>query len=257
MADRKEKQSILSENIAKIVQEKPKLPRRFYEAVDVTATDGGYGVLLDGRDIRTPLKNVLEVPTRALAEAVANEWADQEEFIDPSAMPLTRFSNTALDRVIGREPDIVEEIVSYVRSDLVCYRAEGPDALIERQARAWDDPMGRVENRIAARFALVQGVMYQEQPAGTIDRFANIVAGCNAHMLTALHNLTTLTGSAILAYDTLFLGRDAEVAWSAAHVDEDWQIEFWGEDLEAARRRARRKGDFDAAIGFALLLEAN
>lgn len=229
---------------------KPRLPKRFYDKVDILEGEKGCEIALDGKPVRTPLKNLLSFASRPLCEAVAVEWRDQVEHIDPARMPLTRLANTAIDRVATRRDTIIEEIVSYAGSDLLCYRAESPDKLLLRQAQQWDPVVTWAEGVIGARFILTQGVMHHEQPAGTMEKFADLVRNHGDFTLTGIHNITTLTGSALIGAAVAAGEVTAQAAWAAAHVDEDWQIEQWGRDEEADARRAGRQADFEAAVQF-------
>jgi chaperone required for assembly of F1-ATPase len=235
---------------------KPPLPKRFYKDVSVGEADGGFNILLDGRPVRTPLKLPLAVPTRALAEAIAAEWAAQDTHIDPARMPLSRLAVTAIDGVAEHKADVAEDIVKFAASDLVCYRAEAPAALVALQTEAWDPVLRWAQHELGARFALAEGVMPVTQSAEALDRIAAAVAPFDAMALTALHVMTTLTGSALLALAHAIGHLSAEEAWAKAHVDEDWQITQWGIDVEAADRRARRKADMLAASRFLKLLAA-
>ena len=234
----------------------PKLPKRFYKTVAVVETDGGFEVALDERPVRTPLKSPLVLATRVLCDAVAAEWEAQEEHVDPGAMPLTRLANTALDRVAPRLDTIIKEIVSYAGNDLLCYRAEGPDSLILRQAQHWDPVLAWAESRIGEKFVLAEGVIHHDQPAETLGAFERLMREHDAFTLTAIHNATTLTGSALIAAALAADEISADAGWAAAHVDEDWQIEQWGRDEEAEARRRRRRVEFDAAIRFMTLAGA-
>jgi chaperone required for assembly of F1-ATPase len=231
----------------------PELPRRFYKEAQAVEEDGRYQLRLDGRPARTPARNPLAVPSRRLAAALEEEWRRQAEWIDPATMPVTRLANSAIDGVAPHMAAVRAEVLGYAGSDLLCYRAGEPAGLAERQARQWDPVLAWAERRLAARFALAEGVMHVAQPAETLDAFDAALARFDeAFRLAALHVATTLTGSALLA---LALGEGAiavEEAWAAAHVDEDWNMERWGEDAEALARRARRFEEFRAA---ALALE--
>ncbi len=227
-----------------------RLPKRFYDKVEVVEGEGGFEIALDGRPVRTPLKSLLCVTSKPLCEAVAGEWLDQVEHVNPGLMPLTRLANTAIDRVATRVDTIIEEIASYAGSDLLCYRAEGPDKLLLRQAQHWDPIVNWAEGRIGARFILTQGVMHHEQPAATMDRFTDLIRAHDAFALTGLHNITTLTGSALIGTAVAAGEITTQAAWAAAHVDEDWQIEQWGHDEEADARRAARQVDFEATVAF-------
>jgi chaperone required for assembly of F1-ATPase len=226
---------------------KPNLPRRFYKDVAVGDRDRGGTLLLDGKTVRTPGKNPLVLPTRALAEAVAGEWRAQGERIDPATMPLTRLANSAIDGVAGREQPVIDDIMAHAGSDLVCYRAEGPGGLIDAQAEHWDPLLEWARDTLSAPLVLGQGVVHVAQPQASLDRLKAKLEGRDAFSLAALHVMTALTGSALLAF-AVALGRmTAGEAWQAAHVDEDWQISQWGEDEEATVRRANRRRDFAAA----------
>lgn len=225
----------------------PHLPKRFYKDVGVEPRDGGFAILLDGRPVRTPHKNHLQVPTAALAEAIGDEWRAQGEYIDPATMHLTRLANTAIDAVSAKMPEVANEIVAFAGSDLLCYRAEGPRDLVHRQAAAWDPVLRWVGERIGATFTIVEGIMPVSQPAETLSAVAAAIAPLDAFRLSALHVMTTLAGSAVLALARLMGRLSADQAWTAAHVDEDWQIAQWGEDAEAAARRKRRHAEFSAA----------
>jgi len=235
---------------------RPPLPKRFYREVSVGEADGGYGILLDGRPVRTPKKLQLIVPTRPLAEAIAAEWAAQGEHIDPASMPLSKLAITAIDGVTGTMTEVAADIVRFAGSDLICYRAEAPAALAVLQAAAWDPVLRWVETTSGARFFLAEGVMPVTQSLDALSRFGNLVAPFGAFALAALHVMTTLTRSAFLAMAVAMGRLTAEEAWAAAHVDEDWQIARWGVDVEAAERRARRHMEMLAAARFLSLLEA-
>lgn len=231
-------------------------PKRFYKEAKVAPAappGAGFVVLLDGRGVRTPGKRALLLPTHDLAQAIADEWAAQAKTIDPETLPLTKLANTAIDAVAGNELAVAADIVAYAGRDLLCYRADAPRELIERQAHAWDPLIAWAEAALGARFTVVTGVMPVEQPAETLDAFAAALGGESPFALTALHVMTTLTGSAILALAVSRERLSAAEAWAAAHVDEDWQISQWGEDAEAAARRARRWREMDAAARFVAL----
>lgn len=222
------------------------LAKRFYRSVSVG--DGAFfQILLDGRPVRTPKKRALVLPTRALAAAVAAEWDAQTDNIDPSLMPLTRFSNTAIDAVSEQLDAVANDIAAYAGSDLLCYRAENEANLAASQAAAWDPVLAWADQVLGAKFKTGVGVMPFEQPALALTRFSGALEPHEPFRLTGLHVLTTLTGSAILALALNSGFIVPEKAWAAAHVDEDYQIALWGPDEEAAARRAQRKAEFDAA----------
>lgn len=230
------------------------LPKRFYKEAGVSGDASQFAITLDGRPVKTPLRRELALPQRALAEAVAQEWQRQGEHIDPATMPMTRLANTALDRVAGDEPRIVAEIAEYAGSDLLCYRTQGPQALIEREARHWDPVLAWAGAHLAHPFIAVTGLVHQPQPEPTLRAVTRHLSRHDAFALTALHNMATLTGSALIAMAVEAGELQADAAWVAAHVDEDWQIEQWGEDAEATRRRQARRAEFDAAVAFLALV---
>jgi chaperone required for assembly of F1-ATPase len=234
---------VLSDSLAK------PLPRRFYKEVSVSDA-APFHVLLDGRQIKTPKKRALALPTRSLAEALADEWRAQTESIDPTRMPLTRFANTAIDAVIDTLDAVASDITAYAGSDLICYRAETPEKLVELQAEHWDPIVAWVNETLNTEFRVVFGIVHVAQPNAAIAAYAMALEPHDAMRLTGLHVITTLTGSALIS---LALGRDwlsADAAWKAAHVDEDYQIANWGEDAEAISRRRGRRAEFDAAVQF-------
>lgn len=227
---------------------KASLPRRFYKEATAVERDGAFVLLLDGRPARTPGRALIALPTRAAGEAVAAEWAAQGERIEPATMPLTRLANSAIDGVAREMPAVAAEIVKYAGSDLLCYRADGPERLIERQRALWDPILAWARDSFGARFDLAEGVMFIAQPEATlaavaaaVDRFATPFA------LAALNIMTTLSGSALIALAVAHGRLSAEDGWAAAHVDEDVQMEIWGKDEEALARRAVRWRDFSAA----------
>jgi chaperone required for assembly of F1-ATPase len=236
-------------NRAQVLMQTPKV-RRFYRDAGVGEAEGGFALTFDGRVARTPAKRPLVAPTRALAEGLAAEWAAQGETIAPETMPLTRLAHSALDGVAQALDATIAEIVGYAGSDLVCYRATEPEALAARQAAAFDPALAFAEAELGARFALAGGIIHVAQPEASLAKVRAAIAR-EPFAVTALHALTSLSGSALIA---LMVARNAttpEAAWAAAHVDEDFQIERWGADEEATRRREARRRDFVAAA-FAL-----
>ena len=233
---------------------RPAPVKRFYKAVEVGEADGRHALLLDGRRARTPGRNPLAAQSRALMLEVAAEWERQSETIDPTEMPLTRLLNSAIDGVAHTMAETRADILGYAGSDLLCYRAEEPDALVARQAQAFDPVLRWAAESLGARFNVTAGVMHVAQPHAAL---AAIGAALDAYddpaALAALSVMTTLTGSALLALAVARGFLSPEAAWRAAHVDEDFQAERWGEDAEAKARRQARWREFEAA---GLVLEA-
>jgi chaperone required for assembly of F1-ATPase len=214
----------------------------------------GHRLLLDGKPVRTPAKRELRLPTRALAQAIADEWAAQGERIDPASMPLTKLANSSIDGVASRAGEVRAEIVKYAGSDLICYRAEGPRQLMERQAEHWDPVLAWAREAHGAALTTVQGIMPIRQPPAATEAVAKAIASHDPFRLAAIHVMTTLMGSALLALAHAHGRLSAEAAWAAAHVDEDWQISQWGEDAEAKARRDRRWVEMQAASRLLALL---
>ncbi len=223
--------------------------KRFFAAANVgQAEGGGFALLLDGRRARTPAKKPLILPTRALAEAIAAEWAGQGETIVPAAMPLTRLANSALDGVAAAMEATRTEVAGYARADLLCYRAEAPEALVAAEAAAFDPVLDWAGQALGAKFVAAAGVVHVGQPEAAL---ATVRAALDAFdcpfALTALHVMTSLTGSVLLALAVVRARLSAEQAWRIGHVGEDFQIARWGVDDEARGRRAARWRDFEAA----------
>jgi chaperone required for assembly of F1-ATPase len=227
--------------------------KRFYQQATAT-TD--HGIALDGRAVKTPGKQLLRLPTAALATAIAAEWNAQGPLIEPESMFLTKLANTAIDRVGPDRARILDEMAGYAGSDLVCYRADRPPRLVALQNAAWDPVLAWARGAMDAGFRAVTGVMPQPQPEAALQAAHRHFAAYDAFGLTALHNVMTLTGSALLA---AMLGAGAlspEDAWAAAHVDEDYQIAEWGEDDAARARRGLRQREFADCVRFLKLLTA-
>ena len=223
-------------------------PKRFYQTASVGETTGGYALLLDRRPARTPGKNLLALPTRAAAERLAAEWQAAGEFIDPATMPVTRILNAALDGVAREIAAVQDEIIKYAGSDLVCYRAGAPAALVAAQTAAWDPVINFACEVFGAQLVLAEGVVFVGQPPPALAALSAAVrAFAEPVPLACLHVLTTLAGSALLALSVAHRRFTVEAAWAAAHVDEDFQARAWGADAEAQTRRTSRWLDFSAA----------
>ena len=230
------------------IQMKKPLPKRFYKDVTLSPDKDGHAIALDGKVVKTPARNSLALPTEALARLVAAEWARQVDVIDPATMPVTRLVNTAIDGVASESQAVFDEIVRFSGSDLLCYRADGPERLVARQSERWNPVIERAAREIGARFILAEGVIHQEQPREAISSFAAALRKYDTPMeLASLHTITTLTGSAILALAFADGWLPLADIWSLAHLDEDWTIEHWGSDEEAEHRRAQRFEEFQAA----------
>ena len=228
--------------------------KRFWKDV---ALDADGGVQLDGRPGRTPGRAPLALPTPALAEAVAGEWRAVGETLDPRAMPLTGLANAAIDRIAPDPAPFAAEVARYGETDLTCYRADSPAELVERQRAAWEPLLDWARQRYDVHFETTAGVMHVAQPQATLDRLAEAVAMRDPFTLAALQAIVSATGTVV---GTLALAEgaiDAETLWHAAQVDEDWQLEHWGEDELATRAREAKRASFDAAARFLSALRRN
>lgn len=218
------------------------LPKRFYKAVSVVETEGGWTVQLDGRGIRTPMKNALVAPTPALADLMAAEWDAQGERIDPFTMPVTRLAHGAVDSANTNRAAIVSEVLKYAGTDLLRHRGEEP-ALVQRQAAAWDPFLDWAEAALGARLPAVAGIMPAETTPQARAALEARAGRYDAWQLTALGQATALTTSAILAFALVERRASADQVFMASRIDEDYQIENWGEDAEAAKRAERLKAE--------------
>jgi chaperone required for assembly of F1-ATPase len=228
----------------------------FYKDVTIAPEGDGVTVLLDGKPIRTPAKAKLILPSLALAEAIAEEWRAQTERIDPETMRLTKLANSAIDGVSARENEVIGDIVGYAGSDLLCYRADGPEGLVAKQSEHWDPVLAWAREDLGAPLKLSKDVVHVEQAAASLDGIRRQLERFDSFSLAALDVMTTLTGSGLLALAVALKRLTREEAWAAAHVDEDWQIGQWGEDTEAAARQARRRQEFEAAARTLRLIQS-
>ncbi|MBX6323302.1 MAG: ATPase [Rhodospirillaceae bacterium] len=230
--------------------------KRFYRKAEAVRDAEGFGVALDGRRLRTPAGATLVLPTAALAEALAAEWQAQEGEIQPLRMPLMRLVSTAIDRVVPRRADVVAEIVGYAATDLVCYRAAEPPALAARQEAVWQPLLDWMRERYDLALPVTTGLAAPPQPARVGVALRLVVESYPPLPLTALHALTTTTGSVVVGLAALEGRLDAAGVWAAAQLEEDYQIEQWGEPPEAARRHRALREDIEASCRFLALLRA-
>lgn len=219
-------------------------PRRFYKGVTVTAADdGGFGILLDGRNLRTPQGRVFRAPTRAVAEQVAEEWAGQGETIELALMHANRLANTAIESVSQSREAVADQIAQYAGTDLICYFAEDPAALVERQAAAWGPVLERAQAEEGLSFVRATGIVHRDQPSETLARVRDLALELDDFALAGLAFGASLFGSAVL---TIALQRGwvgGEMAFELSRVDEAFQEEKWGVDEEAAERTERLRGE--------------
>ena len=220
--------------------------QRFYAHAGVVEVPAGFVITLDDKPVRTPSGRALAAPNREIADGIVAEWDGQQETIDPLTMPLTRLANSVIDAVVDRVEAVIDDVAKYFGSDLLFYRAGHPEALVAREAAHWDPIVFWAADALGAHFILAEGIVHVRQPDSAIAA-ARAALPTKAWSIAALHVVTTLTGSALLALALMRGVIDQDQAWAAAHVDEDWNIEQWGRDEEVAARRAARRVDFRAA----------
>lgn len=218
--------------------------KRFWTDVNVEKDEGGYSVMLDGRRIKTPAKAPLALPSREMAEAVAAEWAAQEGEIDPRSMPFTRSANAAIDKVRTQHAEVADMLADYGDSDLLCYRADSPQELVERQAAAWDPALDWAEAELGARLEPRSGVIHRPQAPEALNRLRAQVHLLDAFQLAAFHDLVSLSGSLVLGFAAAQGWRDAETLWQLSRLDELWQEEQWGVDDEATAVAEQKRAAF-------------
>jgi chaperone required for assembly of F1-ATPase len=228
-------------------------PKRFWKSANAAATDTGFTVLLDTRNVRTPAKALLEVPTLNMAEAIAAEWDAQDEFLDPGTMPVTRGANAAIDKVRTQRQEVIALLAEYGDSDLLCYRAAGPAELIAKQTAGWDPVLDWAATTLDSRLFVGEGVMHVPQTRQALANLEVELVAMDDFSLAAAHDLIGISGSLVLALAVTkgaFLPQDA---WVLSRIDEDWQVSQWGEDDEAtASAQAKQTAFLDAARFFDL-----
>jgi chaperone required for assembly of F1-ATPase len=228
--------------------------KRFWKVAEVVESDGGYGVALDGRPVKTPARAELVVPTRELADAIAAEWNGSGDNVDPRVMSLTGLANAAIDRVAPDKDSFAASLARYAESDLTCYRAEGPDVLVARQAESWDALQAWARRRYDVDFTCISGVMHAPQPEETVRKLGHAVAALDAFHLAGLSPLVTIGGSLVAGLAVIEEMMPAEDAWEAVSLDDRWQLEQWGDDPEARAALDARRRAFLAAAQFIALL---
>jgi chaperone required for assembly of F1-ATPase len=238
------------ERISKDRMQKP-LPKRFYKDVGIS---DGLGILLDGRAVKTPLKKALVIPNAAMAEAVAEEWRAQVDVINPALMPITKLANTALDRATAEREHVLNEIVQYAGTDLVCYWADRPPELVALQKQHWQPVLDWAAATLGEAFRVSSGIRHVQQKQSVLNALRARVEKQNEWQLTAMYLLMTLTGSTLLALQLVEGATSAEAAWTAANVEEDYQVSQWGEDWEAKIRREARWREYDGLVRFLQLI---
>lgn len=230
--------------------------KRFYKDVTVAPVEGGFAIRLDGRPVRTPARAELALPNAILAEAIAQEWRDQGETVDPATMAFTGLTNAAIDHIAGNREKFAADIADYGGTDMLCYRAEGPESFIARQAAAWDPLLDWARTCYDVAFVTTQGIIHVAQPDETLARLAAAVTVLDPFVLAGLSRLVTLSGSLVCGLAVLEGAFDTDAVWEAAEVDERWQAEQWGEDAEALARSAHRAGEFAVGRAFCAMARA-
>lgn len=225
-------------------------PKRFWQNAEVAQSGTGYAVTLDGRAVKTPAKTALVVPTEALAREIAAEWAAQQDRVDPTSMPFTRMANSALDKVAPQHGAVADMLAAYGDSDLLCYRADSPQGLIERQQEGWDPLLDWAASDLSARLMPVVGVMHAPQDPLALARLSEAVHGQSAFALAAFHDLVSMSGSLVLALAVIRGACAPDAAWSLSRIDETWQEEQWGVDEDAEIIAQKKRGEFLHAAVF-------
>jgi chaperone required for assembly of F1-ATPase len=224
--------------------------KRFYREVTVAPAEDGHRILLDGRPMRTPAKQLFAAPLAPLAEAIADEWREQGEIIRPDAMPLTRLASTAIDRMPAQRQAAVEEVVAYADTDLVCYRAAEPFELVQRQHHAWQPMLEWLTETYGVKLAATTSIRPVAQPAAARTRLRDAIEELSDWPLVGLHMATTALGSVVLGLGLLHGRLDPDAAFAASLLDELYEIERWGSDVEAERRHEVLRRDIGAAARF-------
>ena len=230
--------------------------KRFWEAAGAVRQNDGWTIHLDGRPVRTPARAALVVPNEAMANAIAAEWQSVDGTVDPREMPLTGLSNAAIDRIAPDRQAFAGGLARYAEADLACYRSEWPPELVERQAKCWDPLLAWARRRYDVDFATTSGLMHVPQPQPTIDRLGQAVAELDPFRLAGLSPLVTVGGSLVGALAVLERAMTAEEVWDAVSIDERWQLEQWGSDVEAKTTLENRRSDFFAGARFLELVDA-
>ncbi len=222
--------------------------KRFWDKAGFDEGPDGFTIVLDGKPVRTPAKALLVVPTEMMAQSIAAEWSAQEGEVDPTTMPVTRSANAAIDKVSANRDAVVEMLTEYGDSDLLCYRADGPVALVERQAHQWDPLIDWVQEVYGVRLSVAEGVMHVPQSQETLTALRTPVEEQNNFSLAGFHDLVSLSGSLVLALATRLGRLEPQSAWALSRLDEQWQVEQWGEDDEAVAAESTKRDAFlDAA----------
>lgn len=217
----------------------------------MAAVAGGWQIMLDARPLKTQGHRPQAVPTQALAELLAAEWRDQPDQVDPARFQHRDMADYALDVVAADPAEIVAKLLRYAETDTLNYRADPDEPLYQRQRALWEPLVTAAEDRLGVAFVRVSGVMHRPQKAATLAALRTHIEGLDAFTLAALETLTSIAASLIIGLAALEPDADATALYAAAHAEEDWQAELWGQDWEAQERREKRLAAFVRAADFA------
>ncbi len=218
--------------------------KRFWKEAQVVSLDAGHSVELDGRPIKTPAKQLLVLPTAKMAEAIAAEWQAQEGLINPLTMPCTKTANAAIDKVAVQHAEVADMLAAYGDCDLLCYRADSPQELVDRQSAHWDPMLGWAKDTLGAKLQPRVGIMHVPQDPEVVADLTRRTHALNPFELAAFHDLVSLSGSLVLGFAAAMDARDMESLWDMSRLDEMWQVELWGKDDDAEALAAAKKGSF-------------
>jgi chaperone required for assembly of F1-ATPase len=227
--------------------------KRFYKQVSIAPAEGGFGILLDGKSVKTPARNTLALPTEKLANAVADEWREQGEEVVAASMPLLKLANTAIDGVGVHRDEVIAAILRFGENDLVCYRAEQPPELAARQRAGWDPLLDWVTHRHGARMRVAQGLNHVDQSPEALAALREPLESLDAFALTGLHVAASVTGSLVLGLTVLDEALSSARAFELSRIDEAYQAEKWGQDAEAAKRANALAHELDKAVALIAL----
>jgi chaperone required for assembly of F1-ATPase len=226
--------------------------KRFWKVVSIKPIDGldGYQISLDDKILNTPSKNPFVLPTSEMASLVASEWQSINDEIKPQEMPYTRFVNSSIDKIKPQLKDIRKLLLEYGDCDLICYRADSPQALISRQELAWDGAIEWAEKELNVILKVFKGVVYCPQPTKSILELEKHVFELSIFQLCALHELVTISGSLILSLAVIKEFLCERTAWEASQVEEKWQVDHWGSDMDAQKATDEKRNSFYQAVQF-------
>jgi chaperone required for assembly of F1-ATPase len=228
--------------------------KRFYQDATVAPVENGFGVALDGRNIRTPAKAALVVPVQSLADVIAKEWGAQEDEIDPATMPVMKFASTAIDRIHPQRVRVADDLAAYAQTDLICYRADRPVDLVQLQEASWQPLLEWCNEHHGSSLRATQGVIPIDQDDETLTALSAVVHGFDDFALSALHGLTTTSGSLVIGLAVMAGRLSAAAAADASQVDDAYQAEKWGYDKDAADALLGRRREIESAAAFYALL---